>query len=792
MIWTTIWAWPLGLALAATALALLLAWLLYRHEGTLRGLVLARVPILFALTLLLLPPLSVWRAWPMLSGVFVLRTGWEMFWATLTGVLVAWMCGLTWLLVWEYTPLRLPDVELRLSSFWRERRLLRVLPWTLLTTPLMFVLFTHAEIETTQLVWPAALGLLVAGGLLLVIASLRRVVLDPLQRFLFEPIARLPARWLPQGVTAGYIEMTTPHAPARLLPGHVTAAAIFLVLGAAYVAGQLLLQPDGSSYLQQRFEIDDVVPWQLPTLAYVMMLVLLWTSFLTGATFFFDRFRVPLLLILFVWSFLCYSFGPDHTFQLILPSKGAKVAKVKIAPTREHKPTGEQIESASDKVVDGEPVAAGDPPPEEPAVDLENPPTIRAALSRWLRGEETAGRNKPPVIVVCASGGGLQATAWTTRVLTWLQEDKGVGERFARSIRCISATSGGSLGAIYYLHAFKDGAPPATSLAGIRDAGVRSSLSEIGWGIVFPDFQRAFFPAFVSPRQDRGWAAEQAWRETILTQHWRPATLRQWRDATRKGELPAVILNSYIIETGERMLFNTVTLPHARRARTFAKVYGESADIDMTTATRLSATFPYVAPIARASLRADESHPDRLSPYHYGDGGYFDNFGVMSAAEWIAAVLADDTLRDRIGPIVIVELRAFGETEEELAFANIDTSVGSVRDCDPPEERPGSREGSSRSGWFYAIFGPADGLLKMRDSTQIARNNTEICLLRDHYPGRIHHVVFQPTGDLWPLSWHMTDEQQAALDAEKVKLLESPARQLLADLLAPPEQTASE
>ena len=58
----------------------------------------------------------------------------------------------------------------------------------------------------------------------------------------------------------------------------------------------------------------------------------------------------------------------------------------------------------------------------------------------------------------------------------------------------------------------------------------------------------------------------------------------------------------------------------------------------VSTAARLSATFPYVTPAARALPRADlvpNSDAESLSTYHVVDGGYADNEGAVTSVDWM-------------------------------------------------------------------------------------------------------------------------------------------------------------
>jgi hypothetical protein len=83
------------------------------------------------------------------------------------------------------------------------------------------------------------------------------------------------------------------------------------------------------------------------------------------------------------------------------------------------------------------------------------------------------------ITVMAANGGGIQASAWTAKVLTGLQKE--VGDQFGKSIRLISAVSGCSLGAMYFANEYTEGGPPsANALNSIVERAERSSLDKIG------------------------------------------------------------------------------------------------------------------------------------------------------------------------------------------------------------------------------------------------------------------------------------------------------------------------
>lgn len=786
------------LFLLACVAGVLLGFLLLTQYGpTIRLLTLMRVPIVFAAFGFLAPVVAQLTGLTILRNMFILERPRDLYAVALLGILNSWLCGLCWLLIWEYGLERIGEPARRLPRFWAERRLVRILPSTLLAVPLLVMICRHAHGFGWQAPLAAALGSTVVAFCLL--AIVRQLVLSGgnLQSEA-TLVQRLWAR-VPLSIAAGYYNP----AKQRMHPGHGTAAAFSFLLALAYLFGEVFLDP--------RLSAEP----PLPALAYLLVLSMLLVSVLSGAAFFFDRYRVPLVITIAGWYMLSYV-GPatDHTFT-VYPLAAERNVRV---------------------------------------------PPVATAVEAW-RTREVARHpqeSRPPIVIICASGGGIQASAWTTRVVTWLiesleQEQPGLGAKFARSVRLVSSTSGGSVGSLYLWEAYRRNgdalATDAEMLQAVRDAGSRSSLAETGWGLVYPDFQRAFLPLAVDERVDRAWAMEQAWKRSLDADQPLNARLSDWVVTAADGRMPAVAMNAFLVETGDRLLLSSVDIQGTRRARSFARLYGTqpaddlratpgvstslqaasnrdnivtqvvfthgdnqhangsllhrttrggiplTTDIDMVSAARLSASFPYVTPIAKAAWD-DEHNTRRLPPTHVSDGGYFDNFGVLAAVEWIQDLLTtppptpqQTAIADRIGPIILIEIRAFGTedlsgvAEEQLRQQRQREIVGRISECITSVEGWGDPDARPTTGWRSALIGPADGLLKMRSSTQVARNETEVQMLRQLYPERITHLVFQPLKGDWPFSWHMSPADIEALDAHADAVQNSPARHQLAKML---------
>ncbi len=184
-------------------------------------------------------------------------------------------------------------------------------------------------------------------------------------------------------------------------------------------------------------------------------------------------------------------------------------------------------------------------------------------------------RFKDKMILVAAAGGGIQAAAWTARVLTGLQWDtrtdgtateddkdgRNVANALDKSIAAISAVSGGSVGTLFYLRTL----PRFTTRQGIRiltrveavNGAMESGLEAASWGLTFPDFQRIAFPLLQRPDIDRGWALERS-----LAKHAEidGVTLSSM-GAGVPSEFPAVLFNSTMTQAAKPLVFSNTRFP---------------------------------------------------------------------------------------------------------------------------------------------------------------------------------------------------------------------------------------
>lgn len=510
--------------------------------------------------------------------------------------------------------------------------------------------------------------------------------------------------WVP-GNEPGYLDLDR----GTLQKRHLFAAYQFLLAFVAYTVYCIVSAFDlalrGGQFL-------------VPTLSLVIVMLTLFCWGLAGISFFLDRYRVPLLVPIALFAFSGSFFKQSDYFYQGLPK----------------------------------------PPQASPTLNAKDVITAYA----------NSPDSKTPLILVATTGGGIQASGWTARVLTGLNEQI---SHFSRHVRLISAVSGGSVGAMYFVAAYDNGEVPVSARQQIVAGADQSSLDQVTWGLAYPDLLFGMFPwlkgigisggelrtedsGFIFT--DRGRMLEDSWRARLPGPQ-RDSTLASWRADAAAGHRPAVIFNSTLVETGDRyLLASTGFIDSAENQAKFEQYQGRweffklypYSDLRVRTAARLSATFPYVTPAARM-LRNDSEHsPDghfyRPEP-HAVDGGYYDNYGMASLLDWLDTGLQPIPVPSR-PKILVLEIRA----------------------------APVGKQGRPRSSSFGAIFQLANPLFTManvRGTGQLSHNGLDEALMNRLYPSNLCEATFEfsnadargcPRSE--PLNWHLTPDDIRALD----------------------------
>lgn len=524
-----------------------------------------------------------------------------------------------------------------------------------------------------------------------------------------------------------------------------------------------------------------------PTLGSILVLASFILWFFSGAAFFLDRYRLPV-----VTSVLALIFIP----KLFAPWLGGKLIK-----------SGHPILA---EVFDSDHYFSVKPLPRP--LQLQTVDTPAQAM------KTRAPDPDQPYIVVTASGGGIQAAEWTSQILARLEKEFANDERLKKTrpmpytfhdhVLLASGVSGGSVGLLPFLLEYTAYDPDDSTRSvpifpeqeNLFDRMTRpsgcSSLEAVGWGLTYHDLYRLIVPVRFptslddDTAPDRSRALAQAFNRNLHDRRCKtdsarlgPPALPAIRngeeftlaDAARRltaGTIPAFTFNTTAAETGSRFLLSNYRLDPTvtcKRdfvpAESFLQVYAANendcegsahhplrfADLPLATAVRLSATFPIVSSGTRI--------PPAYNPQgdHFLDGGYFDNDGTASAIEFLKSALDDPLQKNQPHKILLIEIR-----DDDGSVVTTDQDNIANQSNAPP--------------WtpISQLTGIAQGLWNAGHVSIARRNRRELCILeKAYYPGLdIHHVVFTiPEGKdrLSPLSWNLTTGQLASITMRATK-----------------------
>ncbi|NJM67594.1 MAG: patatin-like phospholipase family protein [Acaryochloris sp. RU_4_1] len=675
---------------AGIVLAILAGWLLIPTTFW-QYLFFLRIPVLMGLVLILLPAIAKFALPAMLKNLFVLRGIWQLAF-TILGASAAAMC----VILVAYTTINNAPARFGVPVLLEIPRGWQYLFATALALPIIIAATDLSQEELEQRRWLGFTGGLLFSAVFLGAFDLAREWLNvhiSVDHWLVR-IIELVAKNVPNGYLNDLGELDA---------DHINTFAFFLVLLAVYLVAFIVFKPRP---IRKKREAS--------ALFYVTLLVAIATLFLGSLTFYFDYYRVSVLFFWLLISALMYwFFKVDHFFEL-------KEDSIK------NKSTNPQLQD------------------------------FTAVLNQRL---EHQNHDEKTLVVVCASGGGIQASGWTAQVLTGLQDE--LGTSFTKAIGLISCASGGSVGAMHYLDRFSSkGYPDSDERENIFVSATQDSLDATGWGLAYPDLWRVIslplFPGiFAKNLEDRGIALETDWQGEL--KGWenkkRPQkrkSLASWREQILKGEIPIPIFNTTLVEDGNRFLVTPMTFGATSGKKCFNTLY-EDYDIDIVTAARLSATFPYISPICRNNQNLKQN-------YHMADGGYFDNSGFVTSVEWLNDLLGKPQNRN-IKRVLILQINPFPKPV-------------------PKEQIRGN------GGWFMTTIGPLLTLFKVRDPVLTTRNKLEVEMLQEQYPKAQVDIRYYPIhfpdhemsqkaevlsfyseqGEYQPpLSWKLTKKEKQAI-----------------------------
>lgn len=375
--------------------------------------------------------------------------------------------------------------------------------------------------------------------------------------------------------------------------------------------------------------------------------------------------------------------------------------------------------------------------------------------------------SKPPLIVINTSGGGSRSAAWTMNVLQ--RYDSLLHGRLLKHTMLMTGASGGMLGATYFrellLRKQTDNMPVPLNLydSFYCDKISRDLLNSVFSSFAVNDFITPFRHFNIGENtyaKDRGYAFEM--QLNINTDNVLNKTVSAYQDAEFKAQIPMLIWSPTINADGRRLLISPQPVSYLCAAdyryptRSVRDVDGvdflqffsrqKAGDLRVTSAIRMSATFPYVLP--NVFLPSDPI-------VDVMDAGLRDNFGQETSLRFLYTFR--EWINENTGGVIFMQIR--------------DTRKNDVT--------PIKQHKDLGDLLFEPLFTMQTHWMSMQDFHQDYQVNYMEAYFPDKFKRLIFQYVPQQPDKAAALSWHLTSREKLDI----ARALDNPANQQMFKLL---------
>lgn len=272
-------------------------------------------------------------------------------------------------------------------------------------------------------------------------------------------------------------------------------------------------------------------------------------------------------------------------------------------------------------------------------------------LEKW---KLKTGKEKPKLIIVNSSGGGIRSAYWNFMILQKL--DIETGGEFFNQTQMITGASGGMIGSAFYRELYfneNEDIGDAKYLDTVSADLLNQCAASLVTNDLFLKFRKSTYNG-VNYIRDRGFAFEENLIQNFGEGFNKPLSYLEVHE--KNAVIPQMIFAPTIIEDGRRMLISTQ--PMAFLSKT--DQYGVSENIEyikllkdngamdtrMASVLRMNATFPYVLPMV--SLPTNPATT-------LMDAGLRDNYGGKVTIEYILELRK--WIEENTSGVVIVQMR---------------------------------------------------------------------------------------------------------------------------------------
>lgn len=379
-------------------------------------------------------------------------------------------------------------------------------------------------------------------------------------------------------------------------------------------------------------------------------------------------------------------------------------------------------------------------------------------LNRW---KAKTGKQKPQMILICTSGGGIRSATWTMRTLQYV--DSSLNSELMSNTTLMTGASGGLLGAAYFRELYLQ-----NYISHDVDYYERKYISNISKDILNPVVfslitndllirLRTFKDKHYTYNADRGLVFEQTLHHNL--QNALKKKLHNYKNPENEAIIPMMLVAPVVVNDGRKLYISPLPVSYmcwdknqSKSTPEFKLVRGvewgrffDSCDamrLDFSSALRMNATFPYITP--NVSL---PTHP----AIEVMDGGLGDNFGVSDALKFIHV------------------FKGWIETE----------TSGVILMCirDTPKERPFRKQ--NNDSWFSRMINPLGSIYSNWARNQDYNNDLQEKYTRSCLTVPLNDLTFQylaptdldenldesKTEGRASLSWHLTTFEKQSVES---------------------------
>lgn len=306
-------------------------------------------------------------------------------------------------------------------------------------------------------------------------------------------------------------------------------------------------------------------------------------------------------------------------------------------------------------------------------------------LNRW---KTKTGKEKPKMILICTSGGGIRSATWTMRTLQYV--DSTLQSQLMSHTMLITGASGGLLGAAYFRELFLQNYVNRNV-----DYYERKYISNISKDILNPVVfslitndilirLRTYSDKHYTYHADRGLIFEQTLKKNLNNAL--NKKIHNYKNPENEAIIPMLLIAPVVVNDGRKVYISPLPVSYMcweknqhHKTPKFKLVRGiewgrffDSCDanrLEFTSALRMNATFPYITP--NVTLPTQPA-------IEVMDGGLSDNFGVSDALKFIHVFKG--WIENETSGVILMCIR------------------------DTPKERPFRKQ--NNDSWFSSLINP--------------------------------------------------------------------------------------